>query len=68
MYRWNWGRFIRTVDSYYSSEEFIGGIDQNLPNCVYDFLEERKHEAEEAKVAEEAKLKGEISADLRHTP
>ena len=63
MYRWNWGRFIRTVDSYYSSEEFIGGIDQNLPNCVYDFLEDRKREAEEAKVAEEAKLKDEISAD-----
>lgn len=63
MYRWNWGRFIRTVNSYLYSENFIDGIDQNLPNCVYDFLEDRKREAEEAKVAEEAKLKDEISAD-----
>ena len=65
MYRWSWGRFIRTVNSYLYSENFIDGIDQNLPNCVYDFLEDRKREAEEAfrSASAEAKLKNEISAD-----
>lgn len=53
MYRWTWNRFIRTVTSYFTTEEFIDGIDQNLPDYVLEFLEERKR-----KVSEEISFKG----------
>ena len=53
MYRWTWNRFIRTVTSYFTTEEFIDGIDQNLPDYVLEFLEERKRN-----VSEEISFKG----------
>lgn len=69
MYRWTWNRFIKTVEYYCYCESFIDGIDENLPDFVYEFLEKRKRKAiEEAECkafenSTEAKRKNEISAD-----